>query len=99
MRAMANKGFGNGKATLDNGYGLFLKMLEYKAFDKGKAFVKIDKWYPSSQICSCCGYQNKDVRDLSIREWICPECGAIHDRDENAALNVKFEGIRIYLES
>ena len=53
MRAMSNKGFGNGKATMDNGYGMFLNMLEYKLADRGKYFVKVDKWFPSSQICHC----------------------------------------------
>ena len=57
MKAMSNKGFGNGKATMDNGYGLFLSMLEYKLADRGKYFVKVDKWYPSSQLYSCCGRQ------------------------------------------
>ena len=55
MRAMSNKGFGNGKATLDNGYGMFLNMLEYKLTDRGKYLVKVDKWFPSSQICHNCG--------------------------------------------
>ena len=55
MRSMSNKGFGNGKATLDNGYGLFLNMLEYKLSDRGKYLVKVDKWFPSSQICHNCG--------------------------------------------
>ena len=53
MRSMSNKGFGNGKATLDNGYGMFLSMLEYKLSDRNKYLVKVDKWYPSSQICHC----------------------------------------------
>ena len=55
MRAMSNKGFGNGKATLDNGYGLFLNILEYKLTDRGKYFVKVGKWYASSQLCNDCG--------------------------------------------
>ena len=59
MKAMSNKGFGNGKATLDNGYGMFLNMLEYKLTDRGKYFVKVDKWFPSSQLCSCCGSRKK----------------------------------------
>lgn len=86
-----------GKRTMDNGYGMFLEMLEYKLAERGKVFIKVNKWYPSSQLCSCCGYRNTEVRDLSIREWICPKCGAHHDRDENASVNVKHEGIRIYL--
>lgn len=95
MKAMANKGFGNGKATLDNGYGMFLTMLEYKLRDRGKYFVKVDKWYPSSQICSQCGHIHK----LSLNERIyrC-ECGLVIDRDYNAAINIKAEGMRIMRE-
>lgn len=91
MKAMSNKKFGNGKATLDNGYGLFQDMLEYKLQDRGKYFVKIDKWYPSSQICSKCG--NKKQMKLSDRIYIC-ECGNKIDRDINAAINIKNEGLR-----
>lgn len=95
MRSMANKDFGNGKATLDNGFGMFLTMLNYKLEERGKRLVKVDKWYPSSQICNCCGYQNKELKNLQIRKWICPECGAHHDRDYNSATNIKHEVIRI----
>ena len=96
MKAMSNKGFGNGKATLDNGYGLFLNMLKYKLFDRGKALILVDKWFPSSQLCSCCGTIHREMKNLSIRDWVCPDCGAIHDRDKNAAINIKNEGIRQY---
>ena len=99
MKTIANKGFGNGKATLDNGYGMFLNLLEYKLADRGKVFVKIDKWYPSSQICSCCGTVHPDVKALSVRKWTCPDCGAELDRDVNAAVNIKKEGIREYLSA
>lgn len=95
MKAMSNKGFGNGKATLDNGYGMFLNMLKYKLADRGKLLIRIDKWYPSSQICSCCGYQEPMLKDLSIRHWRCPNCGAEHDRDNNAASNIKAEGFHM----
>jgi putative transposase len=95
MRAMANKGFGNGKATLDNGYGMFLSMLEYKLADRGKYFVKVGKWYPSSQICSCCGRQNK--HKLMDRVYTC-KCGSIIDRDYNAAINICREGLRLLKE-
>lgn len=92
MRAMSNKGFGNGKATLDNGYGKFLNMLQYKLADRGKQFVKVDKWYPSTQLCSCCGKQKK--LKLTDRIYKC-ECGQTIDRDQNAAINIKKEGLRI----
>lgn len=97
MKALSNSGFHNGKATLDNGYGMFLDMLSYKLFDRGKVLVKVDKWYPSSQICSSCGYIHKLA--LSERTYICPSCGAVIDRDVNAAINIKNEGIRLYLSA
>ena len=92
MRSMSNKGFGNGKATYDNGYGIFLNMLEYKLADRGKYFVKIDKWFPSSQLCSCCGSRKK--LELSERKYTCT-CGLEIDRDLNAAINIKKEGLRL----
>ena len=95
MRSMANKGFGNGKATMDNGYGMFLNMLEYKLSDRGKYFVKIDKWFPSSQICSCCG--NKKKLTLADRIYKC-NCGLTLDRDQNAAINILNEGLRLLNE-
>ena len=94
MRAMSNKGFGNGKATLDNGYGMFLNMLEYKLKANGGCLVKVDKWFPSSQICNHCGTVHTEMKDLSIRTMKC-DCGYIADRDTNAALNIKKEGLRL----
>ena len=93
LKSLANKGFGNGKATMDNGYGMFLNMLSYKLSDKGGMLIRIDKWYPSSQTCSCCGTVNPAIKDLTIRTWICPACGALHDRDRNAAVNILREGL------
>ena len=98
MRAMANKGFGNGKATMDNGFGAFQVMLAYKLKRKGGKLVVIDKWFPSSQSCNVCGYKNKKVKNLNIHSWICPVCGTEHDRDENAAINILIEGLRILYE-
>ena len=94
MRNMSNRGFGNGKATLDNGYGMFLDMLEYKLDNRGKYLVKVDRWYPSSQICHCCGKRHPEMKDLRIRTMRC-ECGYVMDRDRNAAMNIKKEGLRI----
>ncbi len=94
MRNMSNRGFGNGKATLDNGYGMFLDMLKYKLANRGKYLVKVDKWYPSSQICHCCGKRHPEMKDLRIRTMRC-ECGYVMDRDRNAAMNIKKEGLRI----
>ena len=94
MRSMANRGFGNGKATLDNGYGMFLNMLEYKLSDRNKYLVKVDKWFPSSQICSCCGTLHPEMKDLSKRKMIC-DCGLTISRDQNAAINILNEGLRL----
>ena len=99
MKAIANKGFGNGKATLDNGWGMFTTMLDYKMAERGKRLQKIDRWYPSSQTCSVCGCVNEDVKNLNIRKWTCPHCGAEHNRDVNAALNIKQEGVRFLNEA
>ena len=99
MKAIANKGFGNGKATLDNGWGMFTTMLDYKMTERGKHLQKIDRWFPSSQTCNICGCVNEDVKNLNIRKWTCPHCGAVHDRDINAALNIKQEGLRLLNEA
>ena len=98
MRSMSNKGFGNGKATMDNGYGMFLSMLEYKLSDRNKYLVKVDKWFPSSQICHCCGTLHPEMKGLSIRVMDC-DCGYHIDRDQNAALNILTEGLRLLSEA
>ena len=77
----------------------FTKFIEDKCKLTGRTFQKIGKFYPSSQICSCCGYQNKKIKNLSIREWICPECNTSHDRDVNAAKNVLNEGLSLLEKS
>lgn len=92
MTAISNKGFKNGKATYDNGYGMFIDILEYKLSDRGKNLIKVDKFYPSSQLCSCCGIRKKLA--LSERRYICT-CGLEIDRDLNAAINIKNEGLRL----
>ena len=97
MRSMANRGFGNGKATLDNGYGMFLSMLEYKLSDRNKYLVKVDKWFPSSQICHCCGTLHPEMKDLAIRIMRC-NCGLAISRDQNAAINILNEGLRLLAE-
>lgn len=98
MKSMSNKCFGNGKATLDNGYGKFLSMLEYKLSEKNKYLVKVDKWFASSQICHCCGSVHPEMKNLAIRTMKC-DCGLTISRDQNAAINILHEGLRILNES
>lgn len=71
-------------------------MLEYKLAERGKQLVKVGKTYPSSQLCSCCGQRHRELKDLGIRKWSC-ECGAVHDRDVNAARNIRKEGVCVLL--
>ena len=76
------------KDIQDVSWSKFLTILEYKCAKYGTTLVKIPRFYASSQICSCCGNKNRQVKDLSIRKWICPKCNTIHDRDVNAAMNI-----------
>ena len=75
------------------------RVLEYKCKWQNKRLLIINSFYPSSQVCSVCEYQNKEVKDLSIRSWECPKCGALHDRDINASINIMFEGLKMYVNS
>ena len=83
------------KRTYDNSFGLFLNMLKYKLEDRGKQLIKIEKNYPSSKMCNVCGEINEKLT-IDNRIWKCESCGTILDRDINAAINIRNEGIRIY---
>ena len=82
------------ESILEMNFGEFRRILEYKAKWYNRKIVFVDRFYPSSKICSCCGYKYKDLT-LDIREWSCPNCGNHHDRDINAATNILNEGIRL----
>ena len=99
VKAMAKRKKGGkfsfGKSVADNGWNKFVNILEYKLAWQGKQLVKIDKWYPSSQLCHICGYKYNKTKDLSVREWDCPKCGNHHNRDKNAAINIREEARRM----
>lgn len=82
------------RSISDVSWSEFARQLQYKANWYGKSVVKIETFYPSSQLCSVCGYKNTETKDLSVRDWTCPKCGTQHDRDINAAINILNEGIR-----
>ena len=83
------------RKVYDDGWFMFTQMLEYKATNKSKRFIKVGRDYPSTTTCHCCGYIEPKVSDLTIRKWTCPNCGAQHDRDHNAAINIKTEGLKL----
>ena len=83
------------RSILDAGWGIFVTLLTYKAQTYGRNVIKINRFVPSSQMCNNCKTINPAVKDLTIREWICSNCGASHNRDYNAALNILEEGLKL----
>ena len=77
-----------GRKISDYGFSEFIKILEYKAREIGSIVQKIDRYYPSSQICHVCGTKNPETKNLAVREWICAKCKTSHDRDRNTAINI-----------
>ena len=84
----------NAKNINDCGYGIFVNRLIQKGEEQGCSIIKVDRYFPSSQLCHCCGYQNHNLK-LSDREWTCPNCGENHMRDYNASINLKNEALNI----
>ena len=87
------------KSISDCGWYELTRQIRYKAEWNNRQYIKIGRFTKSSQPCNVCGYINPNTKNLSVREWICPQCGAVHDRDVNAAINILNEGLGILRES
>ena len=87
------------KAISDCGWYELTRQIGYKSDWNNRRYVKIGRFIKSSQPCNVCGYINTKTKDLSVRQWICPECGTVHDRDVNAAINILNEGLRLLSEA
>ena len=95
--AAIKKSLSFGKSASDNGWGMFTSMLDYKSDWYGCTIIRTDKWFPSSKMCCVCGHVHKELK-LSDRQYVCPECGHVMGRDHQAAVNIRNEGMRLYLE-
>lgn len=87
------------KSISDCGWYELTRQLDYKSDWNNRNYIKIGRFTKSSQPCSVCGYINTETKDLSVREWTCPQCGTVHDRDVNAAINILNEGLRLINEA
>ena len=94
MQDMAKEYKENGKVVYDNAWGLFTALLKIKLENKGKKLIKVDKYFPSSKLCNVCGYKN-ELLTINVRNWECPNCHTNHNRDINASINLRKEGLRI----
>ena len=83
------------KAISSVSWSKFFTMLEYKANWYGRTIIKVPTFYPSSQMCSACGYKNTEIKNLKIRKWTCPQCGMVHNRDLNASINILNKGLAL----
>lgn len=93
------QGSKNAKNYQDIAWSTFVSKLQWKGEKNGCHIIKIDRWFPSSQTCSCCGFKNKEVQIKHLEKWICPECGTEHQRDENAAKNIAAESYKVLREA
>ena len=82
------------KVVLDASFNKICNMLKWKTKEKGKYYYKVDKYYPSSKLCSHCGHKTDKTNNLQVRKWICENCSNENDRDINASINIMFEGLR-----
>ena len=97
---IADKNCANNKNINDCGWGKLIRQLQYKSDWHNRNYVKVDRYFASSQTCSCCGYKNPEIKDFrNVKKWICQQCNTHHDRDINAAINILNEGLRLLEEA
>lgn len=93
------KGSKNAKNYQDISWSTFVTKLQWKGEKNGCHVIKIDRFFPSSQTCNCCGFKNKEVQTKHLEKWTCPKCGKEHQRDENAAINIAVESYKVLREA